>query len=288
MSKQSRPVVVGVADDQPAVLQYAAIEAERRGRPLRIVHCWSLPALGAEFVVAPDASTAMRTDAERVLDQARTVVTQAAPTVESTYVVEYGGVTAILAEEARTGSELVIGADDIPWFERFLDGELSSHLARVAACPVAVVPEEVSSGSGDGGVVVAIDGKTSAVGPLRYAFEQADLREVELHVIYAAPAGTLDADLEMYRATQAEVVAGWQEQFPGVQVLRSTSSGGATEACIEATASAAVLILGRPQSHSPLALIRPVARAVLRRAECPVVVVPLDYGTAEYTSAEQT
>lgn len=284
MSNQSRPVVVGVVDDQPAVLRYAAAEAQRRGRPLRVVHCWSLPDLGAEFVVQPDSTTTMQTDVQRTLDAAHAVVTEAVPDLDTTYVGVYGAPTAVLIDEALAAAGLVIGADDLPWFERFLDGELSPHLARVAACPVAVVPEKAPTGTGDGGVVVAIDGKTSALGPLRYAFEQADLRQTVLHVIYSAPAGKLDADLEMYRATQAEVVAGWQEQFPGVEVLRSTSSGGATEACIEATASAEVLVLGRPHSHSPFALIRPVARAVLRKAECPVVVVPLDYGTPEHAA----
>lgn len=282
MSKQSRPVVVGVVDDQPVVLRYAAAEAERRGCPLRVVHCWSFPDLGAEFVVQSDGTTTMHTDAQCTLDAAHAVVTEVMPDLDSTYVGVYGAPTAVLIDEARTATALIIGADDLPWFERFLDGELSPHLARVAACPVTVVPEKGPTGTGDGGVVVAIDGKTSAVGPLRYAFEQADLRGAVLHVIYSAPSGTFHDELDTYRANQAEVVAGWQEQFPGVQVLRSTSSGGATEACIEATASAEVLVLGRPHGHSPFALIRPVARAVLRKTECPVVVVPLDYGTPEY------
>lgn len=288
MPQQTHPVVVGVADDQAAVLRYAAAEAERRRVPLRVVHCWSMTELGAEFVVQSDSTTIMRTEAQRVLDLARSVVTEAVPTLEVAYVGEYGAPAAVLVQEARAATALIIGANDQPWFERFLDGELSPHLARVAACPVVVVPDHHPTGTGDGGVVVAIDGRTDAAGPLRYGFEQADLRGAVLHVIYAPPSGTWNDELGLYRITEAEIVAGWQEQFPGVEVLRSISSGGAAEACIEATAHAGLLVLGRPHGHSPFGLIRPVARAVLRNAECPVVVVPLAYGTPVHTAARSS
>jgi nucleotide-binding universal stress UspA family protein len=237
-----------------------------------------MPSIGAEAYIAADTTTIMRTEAERVLDLARSLIVETAPDVDAEFVVEYGAPGNVLTEEAKGAAVLVIGSDDLPWFERFLGGELSGHLARTASCPVVVVPEEVPAGSGDGGVVVTIDGETSAAGPLRYAFEQADARGEQLHVLYAAPAGTLDADLERYRATLAQVVAGWQEQFPGIDVLRSTSAGGASELCIEATAHAGLVVMGRHQGRSPFALVRPIARAVLRDAQCPVVVVPLDYG----------
>ncbi len=280
MSNQSLPVVVGVVDDQPAVVRYAVAEAERLGRSLRVVHCWTVPSLGAEFVVASDTTTVLRTDAQRVLHLARAIVSETALEAHTEFVVEYGPPDTVLVEEGRSAAVLVIGSDDLPWFERFLVGELSSHLARAAACPVVVVPEEGSTGGGDGGVVVTIDGETSAAGPLRYGFEQADARQEPLHVLHAAPGGTLDLDLPRYRANLAEVVAGWQEQFPGVEVVRSTTAGRASEACIKVSTRASLVVMGRHHGHSPFALVRPIARAVLREAQCPVAVVPLDYGTS--------
>lgn len=170
----------------------------------------------------------------------------------------------------------------MPWLERVRGGGLSSHLARVATCPVVFVPERGELAGTDRatwGVVVTIDGETSAAGPLRYAFEQADVRGEPLHVLHAAPASTFGPGLTAHRANVAEVVAGWQEQFPSVEVVRSTSDGSASDASIRATFNASLLVMGQHHGHdTPLTMLWPVARTVLQGAHCPVVVVPLDFG----------
>lgn len=281
MRPSDYPVVVGVADKQPIAMHYAIAEAGRLQRSLRVVHCWALPVVTSEFYIAPDAVEAMRTSGAVVLDDARAIVEEMSPAPTTEYVIADGSPSNVLKQESEVAAALILGSDDVPWFDRFLGGETSGYLARSSACPVVVVPERNVPGRGSGGVVVTIDGDTSATGPLKYAFEQADLRHEHLHVLHAAPEATLRADFEAHRANVAEVVAGWQELFPGVTVHRSTTEGAPADECIRATAEASLVVIGRHHGHTtPFARVRPIAMTVLRNAQCPVAVVPLDYGRA--------
>lgn len=273
------PVVIGVADKQPAAVAYAIAEAGRLRRSLRVVHCWAMPVATPAFYLAPDAVESMRINGESVLDDVRSAVLEVAPSLDVDYVIADGAPTNVLLQEAPGAAVLILGSDDVPWFDRFLGGEVSGFLARRAACPVVVVPERSVPGTGIGGVVVTIDGDTSATGPLRYGFEQADLRHEALHVLHAAPEATLREDFDAHRANVAEVVAGWQGLFPGVVVHQSTTEGAPVDECILATGEASLVVIGRHHGHSiPFARARPIAMTVLRSAQCPVAVVPLEYG----------
>jgi nucleotide-binding universal stress UspA family protein len=273
------PVLVGVADKQPAAVAYAVAEAVRLRRPLRVVHCWALPSTASALYVGSETLGAMRIEGHQVLDAAKAVVVSSGIDMEVEYVMADGSPVNILAAGAVEAAALILGSDDVPWLDRFLGGEVSGHLARTAVCPVVVVPERIVPGTGTGGVVVTIDGDTSAAGPLRYAFEQADARRETLHVLHAAPEATLRQDFQNHHANVAEVVAGWKEMYPDVTVLTSTTDGATADACIEATAEASLVVIGRHHGHSiSFAQERPIALTVLRRAQCPVAVVPLDHG----------
>lgn len=278
MNATPSPVVVGIAGEQVAVVRWAVAEAERRKRPLRVVHSWAMASISAEAYVMADTATMQRTDAELVLNQARELVEQLAPDLAAEFVVEYGSAANVLIQESRDAVSVVVGSDDASWVGRLLGGELSAHLGRAGRCPVVVVPERLAPGTGTGGVVVAVDGETSAEGPLRYAFEQADSRGERLLVMHSIPASSTPAEVTQHRANLAEVVAGWQEQFPSVHVDQMMIEGRVVDVCIEATAEAGMLVLGHHHGRtSPSDILHPVATAVLRGARCPVVMVPLDY-----------
>lgn len=281
MNATPSPVVVGIAGEQVAVVRWAVAEAERLHRPLRVVHSWAMSSISAEAYVMADTTTAMRSGAEQVLNQARDLVDRLSSTVDAEFVVEYGSTANVLIQESRDAVSLVVGSDDASWVGRLLGGELSAHIGRAGRCPVVVVPERLEPGTGGGGVVVAIGGETSAAGPLRYAFEQADSRGVRMLVLHSVPASLTSAQLTQHRVDVAEVIAGWQEQFPGVQVDRRTVEGSTVDGCIDATGQAALLILGHHHGRTgPSDVLHPVASAVLRGARCPVAMVPLDYGTS--------
>jgi nucleotide-binding universal stress UspA family protein len=283
MNTSPRPVVVGVSGKQATVVRYAIAEAARLKASLRVVHCYSLPIQAAEFYVGGDVLDTMRLSGESVIEDAQAIVEEEAPEIEVEYVLANGLPGAVLLAESVNAQSIVMGADDIPWFDRMLGGEVSGQLARKASCPVVVVPE-VDQRSADqpgarrGGVVVTIDGDTSASSPLRYGFAQAESRGETLHVLHAAPAATLQDDFDNHRANVSEILAGWAELYPDVRVLSSLTSGDPLETCIAATEHASLVVIGRPHSHTVLfALARPLAMRVLRQAHCPVAVVASDY-----------
>lgn len=278
MNTPSSPVVVGVAEKQPVAVRFAVEEALRAATSLRIVHCYSLPAAVAELYLGDDLLSKLRAAGESVLDEAKLVV-EAQPLVPNVeYMLGAGPPGNMLLEQARTAKSVVIGSDDVPWFDRMLGGAVASYLVRKADCAVIVVPEHPFPFTPTGGVVVTIDGDTSAAGPLRFGFEQADARNEELHVLHAAPLATTRLDFENHQANVREVVAGWQEQYPDVHVNVSSASGKPFESCIAATANASLIVIGRPHGHTrPFGLARPLAVQVLREARCPVAVVPAGY-----------
>jgi nucleotide-binding universal stress UspA family protein len=273
------PVLIGVAGQQPAAVKYAIAEAQRSHRSLRVVHGRVLvTAVSAMYGASPSLGV-LTANGQTVLDDARSIVAELGGVLDAEYVVQDGPPVDVLIAEALRAAVLVLGSDDVPWFDRLLGGEIAGRLARTAACPVVVVPDRAAPGGGAGGVVVTIDGDTSAAGPLRYAFEQADARHEPLHVLHTAPAATLRQDFENHRANVAEVVAGWAEQYPDVEIVRSTTGGAPVDECVGATSEASLVVIGRHHGDSvPFARVRPIAVAVLRRAQCPVAVVPLDYG----------
>ncbi|MEO6470166.1 MAG: universal stress protein, partial [Aeromicrobium sp.] len=130
-----------------------------------------------------------------------------------------------------------------------------------------------------GGIVVTVDGATDARGPLTFAFEAADRRREELHVLHVVPPATSEADEEEHRLNIAEVLSGWADDFPSVKVFRSLVFGQTDEACIGATSLANLVVVGRPHGISlPFSLVRPVAVSVIKEANCPVAVIPPNYG----------
>lgn len=280
MSTNAKPVVVAVGDKQPSALRVAVSEARSSGSPLRVVHSAGLPAQAAEFYVGVSASLLddIRAEGQAILDDARHVIEELAPTLEVEYVMTEQAPLQALELEAARARVLVVGADDVSWVERLLRTKIAGYLAKHAPCPVIVVPETEFPSGPDGEVVLALDGDTSAAGPLRMAFEEADARDCLLHILHSTPPGTLVSDAEATRANVAEVLAGWRERFPDVMVLEAFPIDLAAQALTRATESAELVIIGRPHTHHiPLSLSRPVAMKVLAKAQCPVAVVPADY-----------
>lgn len=278
MTTSRRPVVVGVLDKQPHALRFALREAVRAGTSLRVVHSAGLPTQAVEFYISADVYADVHRAGEEILDDARHLVAEEPSAPEVTYVLATTPPVVALEHEAEGAALLVVGADDSGWFERLLGSDVTAHVARHVACPVVVVPERDYPGSGTGDVVAAIDGDTSATAVLRFAFDQADRRGGVLRVLHATPPGTLRADAEAIRANIGEVLAGWGESYPDVRVLTSLTIDDVEGACAKAAQDADLVVVGRPHARSAsFALARPLAAQILRRASCPVAVVPVDH-----------
>jgi len=275
--KTNAAVVVGIKEEQPSVLRFAMLAARAHRAGLRVVHASGMPAEPAGPFQGGQLVADLRTAGTAVLEAARRVVEQEDPDLSAEYVLRTARTVEALADEARRASMLVVGIDEISWPDRLLGGAVATHLALGAACPVVVVPERVSPTPLSGGVVVTLDGESSAEGALRFAFEHAAETTRELHVMHAVPLGTPSPAVESARAAIGEVIAGWASSYPDVHVSTSFAHDQADDACIRATEHAELVVVGRPRRRGlAFAAARPVAAQVLRHAHCPVAVVPVD------------
>lgn len=270
-------VVVGIGDKQPAVLRFALSQAQRMGAELRVVHSAGLPVQAAALYVGEEMYEDLRRQGQTVLEAAEQFIMQEAFAVSVKYVLTPVAPVEALETEAAKASLLVIGVDAILWPERLLGGAIATHVARHARCPVLVVPESGNVTPPDGGVTLALEGDSAAVGPLRFAFEEASRGGGSLHILHAMPPATLAGDVEAMRANVAEVLAGWSGQYPDVRLLLDFPLDDAEDACVQATEHSELVVVGRSHSHLPFGLGRPLATRVLKRAHCPVAVVPADY-----------
>lgn len=281
MNRSTRPIAVGIAATQPTALRFAMREAIRAGAGLQVVHAASVPAHDVATYVGVREFEDIKIAGQKVLDGAREFIEQEVSLPLVSYLLAIATALEALEHTAATAQLLVIGENDIPWYDRMVDDGVAQHMARHAPCPVVVVPEVAHLGPPTGGVVVTLDGDTSTIGPLTYAFEQARARGHELHVLHATAPATLPADAEAIRAHIGEVLAGWARRYPDVRVIRAFIMDGTEQAIAGASEHAELVVVGRSRSRNlSFALSRPLAMQVLRLAGCPVVVVPPDYQAA--------
>ena len=273
--KQRNPngrVVVGVDDSLQTleVVRYALDLAHEHHYDLTLAHTWSFPWAAGYF--GADDVEAMRLDAKEVVTSVLNelnipdgmhvdVVTAREPVIPF---------LRKLSESARL---LVIGRHDY-WSERALDGGVSSALATKAACPVVTVPSRCSVAAvGSGPVVICLDGISAATESLRFAFDLADRGGRTLLVLHAVGPHTGRKAIDADRRDIAEVTAGWQEQYPSVPVMHSLAVDDRSEAIIAASAGASMVVLGSPHRRS-WSWLYSLARSILNRVHCPLVVVP--------------
>lgn len=271
-------VVVGIVDKQQSVLRFAARQARLVGARLQIVNAAGPAVETAAYYPELGILKSLRDAGQHVLDDARNFLNDELDISDAEFTLSDGIPTEVLKRTADGARMLVLGADDVPWYDRLIRTKVSGHAAMHARCPVVIVPEVAYPKSMEGDVVVTIDGDTSADGPLRFAFQQADARDGVLHVLHAVPPGTLPSDVADLRANMSEVLAGWREAFPDVAVMDAFAVGDPKEVVARATNGAELVVVGRPHGRAmPFAISRPLALDVLRTANCPVAVVPADY-----------
>jgi nucleotide-binding universal stress UspA family protein len=266
-------VIVGVKDKQVTALRFAARVAVARGAGLRIIHCVDVPSV-VEFVTTPN--DVWRSTGQGVLDDAAAALGDEIPPSAVEYELDDGPPYNTLLEEAIGGALMVVvGADTTGWFEDLRDGSVAHRLASHSPVPVATVPEHAWAVEDTGTVVVAIDGRSAATGPLRFAFEEASRRQADLHVVHIVPEKDMFHRSMSHRLEVAEVLAGWSEEFPDVRVTRRLLFDEADEGTVRASEEASLLILGRRSETGISRLLgHPVLAEVTRRVHCPCVVVP--------------
>jgi len=277
-------VVVGVDGSGSALdaVAWAAGEAGRRGRRLRLVHALlPLPQDGL------DSSDELRDELDRVarqwLREAADVARDAAPGVEPEPRLEQGDPVTVLLAESEKAHEVVVGSRGYGGFTGVMAGSTAMALSAHALSPVVVVR---GSTARRGPVVVGVDGSATGEAALARAFEQADLEGADLiavHVWHPMPSWVSGIALgERDRVEMAsehhrllsERLAGWQEKHPDVHVERVVAEGHVARRLVDYSDTARLVVVGsRGRDGFAGLLLGSTSHALLHHAPCPVLVV---------------
>jgi nucleotide-binding universal stress UspA family protein len=295
-----RPVIVGVdgSAESLAAAEWAAREAVRRERPLRLVHAWNWhPRQDGE-----PATAAQRHLARRALRQAEDRIRRTCPGVPLDDAQVEGPATAALLAAAGEADVLVLGSRGLSGFTGFLVGSVALGVVARAERPVVLVRagEEAADEH-----VPAEDGSASARTPYRdvvlgldlgdpcdevieFAFEAARTRGARLKVVHAwqppSPISLGPGDIGLVdEPRQAEewlgfmtaVLQVWREKYSGVEVTETVTEGRAQSVLVRAASGASLLVVGRRITERPAGpRTGPVAHAAIHHVGCPVAVVP--------------
>ena len=284
------PIVVGVDGSEPSLraVDWASDEAALRGVPLRVVYAslWeryegtSL----AEDLAKPDEQVM----AEDVVDNAARRARRRHPELDVRVEVLAEEPEYALVRESRGASMLVTGTRGRSGLAEALLGSVSLVVAGHAQCPMVVVrgnhDNQTRTGT-HGRVVVGVGEKPAGSAAVRFAFEEARRRGVQVEAVRAwrCPAHeTTDHPLmsgEPARLHEQQAVEALETALQDVPAdvvsHRRVVEGPTRPVLVDASREADLLVVGarRRPGHYGLQLGR-VAHGVLHHSACPVVIVP--------------
>lgn len=282
-------VVAGVdaSEQSREAAIWAAHEAALHQVGLTLVHTVLPPAAASSFgpgmPIGLDAMDEVITRATAELES----IAAAMPVGDVRTKVEIGSPSGALLEASEEAELVVIGSRGHGGFAGLLLGSVSTQVAAHAACPVVVVrgaPDPAANR-----VVVGIDGSPASEAALAFAFEEASRHGWSLTAVHAWDVPAYDllvvpnapipvplsdvADDEIRLA--AEALAGFEADYPDVEVEQRLIRSAAVDALLEIAKDAALLVVGT-RGHGQVvgALLGSVSNAVLHKARIPVAVVP--------------
>jgi nucleotide-binding universal stress UspA family protein len=295
------PVIAGVdgSAESLAAAEWAAREAARRDRPLRLVHAWNWHPRQGE---GEPATAAERFLARRALRAAEERVHRVSPNVKVEDEQVEGPATAALLKAAEEADLLVLGSRGLSGFTGFLVGSVALGVVGRARGPVVLVradeeaadehlPAADGSASEDTGyrdVVLAIDLNDPCDEVIEFAFEEARMRGARLKAVHAwqqpSAIGLGPGDLGLVAESErpgewlgflGAVLHVWREKYPEIEVVETVTEGRPQSVLVRAASGASLLVVGRRTTEHPtVPRTGPVAHAAIHHVGCPVAVVP--------------
>ncbi|MGK8507689.1 universal stress protein [Nocardia asiatica] len=288
----SAAVVVGTdgSEHGSAAVRWAARTAAERGRRLLIVHGMNLPAaratLGVYDVMVPPVSETMRARGSKILAEASALAHGVAPELSVATKLGEENAAALLTALSAHAHLVVLGATPGMGTIAHLGSTLLAVTAHADGAVVVVRGDRQLTGD-SAPVVVGADGSEVGEAAIAAAFAEAAARGVDLVTIHAWSdltagefAGTqyLDIPLENLeigeRALLAERLAGWQEKYPEVTVIRKVYLSGPREHLGDWSQRAQLVVVGsRGRGGFRGLLLGSTSNWLVQHAECPVMVV---------------
>ncbi|MBU3062378.1 universal stress protein [Nocardia sp. NEAU-G5] len=287
----SAQVIVGVDGSRGSdtAVRWAAGYAAGHGRELLIVHGMGLvgdSALTGPYAVwQQDVIDAARTRGAAVVEQAEQLARRTAPDVRVATLTAGESPATLLVYHSAGAYAVVLGSTGSAGTLEHLGSTLLAVTAHSHGA-VIVVPDGYSEADRAGGpVVVGIDGSPVSEPAIAAAFAEAAERDTELVAVHAYSdwdfgqfAGMVaplpDAATEAETAILAERLAGWQEKYPDVPIVRQTYLSAPGQRLREWSNTAQLLVVGsRGRGGFRGLLFGSTSNYLVQHAYCPVMVV---------------
>jgi nucleotide-binding universal stress UspA family protein len=272
-------------------LRWAAYEARRRNAEVLLVSCYSVPVYGSPagaVYPTPDDIDMFKEAASSIVGRAMELVAG----IDSKIVVE-GSTTmspaaTSIAEIARVGDEIVVGATGHTGVIEGLLGSVAMSVVHRSHVPVIIVPAKpvVDAGSSMKKIVVGVDGSAPSLHALEWAYNEALVSGAELTAVHGwiYPYSGARTSVSEPR-TQMQLDA-MEELKTSLESLGPRLTGGSlhiharlveqspAEALLEESQDADLLVLGsRGRGAIRSSLLGSVSRTVAQHALCPVAVI---------------
>ncbi|MFI7142343.1 universal stress protein [Streptomyces massasporeus] len=279
-------VLVGVDDTSHSWLaaDWAAMEAELRGCPLKVVHAVGRDADSPHGGTGVGLTEQVLGAAMGVLEDARGRLRADRPGLSVDTDLARDDPAEALVSAAEGAEMVVVGSRGRGGFAGLLLGSVSQKVVAHADRPVVVVRERTGTAAG-GGVVVGVRDKLDEAA-VRFALAEAGLRRAGVRLIHAwrptahtslaVPEGSGVEEERQAHARLLNIAARPIAEFPKIHVDTELIIGSPAAALVEASARAGLVVLPRHPAEGRLGLrLGTVVHAVLHHASCPVVVVPV-------------
>ena len=281
-------IVVGVTGPgrEPAAMRYAAECARREGAEVVLVHAYRIatpappPSVLITYAEAADV-------ADRIVKEVGDEFGQlTGGSVDYRTAAVAGQPSRVLVDLSREARMVVVQHRQVHGLGRLFVGSTATVAAAHAECPVISVTHDWRSSDALGEVVVGVHEGGEPPQVLEAGFSWAAATGAPLTIVHA---WRLDAayddlvtaaDAAQWREKQTEAltaaVAGLRERHPDVPVTLEVRHQWPVDVLVDDSRVASLVVVGRHGSRSwAPERLGSVARAVLREAKSPVMVVPV-------------
>ena len=281
-----RKIMVGVTGDEDVTgaVAFAVSEARRRKTGVHLVHVVHPVLISPDGVPITVEEHAVRKLGREALDAAAAVVEHQLGSDHSvtTEIVRSTTVEGLVSAAQHAGlvvlqhQRMGLGRQWVPTLST------TNPVAALSPAPVVAVPSGWQDSSEPDVVTVGVDDPQRSAEVLRSAFDEARLRRATLRILHAWHYSDAYDDVvfvgnEQSRSEESELRDGLSPllaAYPDVAIDVVVRHARAADALVHESDRSALLIIGRHRHVIPLGPhLGSVARAVLRHATCPVMVV---------------
>ncbi|MDN3359779.1 universal stress protein [Actinomadura sp. DC4] len=275
----SAEILVGYdgSDESGFALRWAVREARLRKSPLTACHVWHWP-----FPMEPGGPEILDTFqsmSEHTAESGAIIARGIAPGLTVLGRAVRGPAAATLLGLSGKAALLVVGHRGNEGFDGLLLGSVAARLAAHAYCPLVVVRE--TPVTEEGPLVAGVDGSPASGAVLSFAFEEAALRGVGVHLVCSAQESGVEPGDAREMGEQAKeaaarferAVAPWCEKYPYVPARTFFVTTPPRRALLSAAEEATLLVVGRRGHGDVRGLLGSVSQYMTHYAPCPVAIV---------------